>query len=225
VEGVINMLKFMRNHWYDVCGVLAMLSTILFFVFLKQLDTLRMLVSLNFIVILVHQFEEYRFPGGGQAIANCLRRGEFVYDRYPLNQNNAMCGNLFTAFMMYLIPVFFPNVLWLGIVPAVFGLMQLIPHTIIGPVNLKTLYTPGFASTVFGHTPIGIYYLYYIISNNLVVTQDWIIAAVYLAVFMGVFYQGLFYKIMVDKNSKYPFPDKELNRFHMLDKLRARGKI
>ena len=111
--------------------------------------------------------------------------------------------------------------MWLGIVPAVFGLMQLIPHAIVGPVGLKKLYTPGFASTFFGHMPIGIFYLFYITSNNMVTTNDWIFAVLYLAFFMVVIYNGLFYKLLVDKNSPYPFTQEEMNRFNMLGKLRA----
>ena len=214
-------MKFLRNHWYDVCGVIAILSAITLALFWKQMDILRILISLNFIVILIHQFEEYRFLGGGQASVNFMRRGETIYDRYPLNQNNAMLGNLFTAFTMYLIPVFLPNIIWLGIVPAVFGLMQIVPHVFVLSIRLKKLYTPGFFSTVFGHTPIGIFYLYYIISNDLVTTQDWIISAIYLILFMAIIYQGLFYKLLADKNTPYPFTQEELNRFNMLEKMRA----
>ncbi len=214
-------MKFMRNHWYDLCGICAIIAGVLLTVFWKQLNTIQILMWMNFIVILLHQFEEYRFPGGGQAMPNTMRRGYLVYDRYPLNQNNAMLGNLFIAFTSYLIPIFLPNVMWLGIVPMVFGLVQIIPHVFVGSLNLKTLYTPGFLTTVFGFVPIGVYYLYYIISNDLASTQDWIFSAIYLILFMGVIYYLLFYVLLADKNSPYPFTEEELNRFHMLDKIRA----
>ena len=216
-------MKFLRKHWYDVCGVSAVFSSALLVIFGEQMDTLRILLALNFIVVLLHQFEEYRFPGGGQAIANAFRRGEIVYDRYPLNQNNAMWGNLIAAFGFYLLPVFFPEVLWLGIAPVIFGLIQIIPHVFIANIGLRTWYNPGFFSVVFGHVPVGIYYLYYIVTNNSASTQDWIIGAVYVVLFLVVS-NALFYKLLADKNSQYPFPEEELNRFHMLDKVRTLEK-
>ena len=217
-------MKFLRNHWYDVCGVFAVLSGIVLAVFWKQMDILRILLILNFIVVLLHQFEEYRYPGGGPAMANSsLRRGETIYDRYPLNQNNAMIGNLFVSFTLYLIPIFFPNLLWLGIAPALLGLVQIFPHVIVAWAGLKRFYTPGFLTVALGHIPIAIIYFHYITVNNLASAKDWIISVIYFLVYMA-FSQVVFYKLLAPKDTKYPFPEEELNRFHMLEKVRALKK-
>ena len=89
-------MGFIRNHWYDI-GLIPMISSaILLLVFWSEIEILQRLALMNFMTILGHQFEEYRFPGGEAAITNLVlqpsEKGK--PDRYPLNQNNAMIINV-----------------------------------------------------------------------------------------------------------------------------------
>jgi hypothetical protein len=49
------------------------------------MGVLRKLMLMSFIAILIHQFEEYGFPGGEPAIANMVMQPSDTPDRYPLN--------------------------------------------------------------------------------------------------------------------------------------------
>ncbi|MCM1049717.1 MAG: HXXEE domain-containing protein [Clostridiales bacterium] len=218
-------MSFLRRKWWYVCLAFAIISGIVGVFVWKDLAFLQKLALLNFITLLLHEFEEYGWPGGGQAVANTLRPGDIIPDRYPLNQMNAMVGNLFFVLVFYPLPIFFPNVIWLGVAPVVFGLMQVLAHGIITNVRMKSPYNPGMASSVLGHLPIGVLWIGYVTVNHLATGKDWAIGLCYLIVGFGIAYAVLVYKLMADKHTKYPFSSEEMNQFHMYEKaMRTLGK-
>ncbi|MDD2666200.1 MAG: HXXEE domain-containing protein [Methanocellales archaeon] len=185
---------------------------------------LQKLLILNFIAVLLHQFEEYSWPGGFPAIANMVLKRSERPDRYWLNQNNSMVANLNFAYVFYLVPVFFPNVIWLGLAPVLGGaIVQFFTHAIYENIKLRSFYNPGVAATVFGHIPIGVIYVYYILANHLVNWWDWLLAVAWLAIFCFLNFYILEQKLLADKNSPYPFDQDEMKRFDIEKKLeRAR---
>ena len=187
--------------------------------FWNQMDVLVRLLLISFIAILVHQYEEYGLPGGEPGIMNIALRNSEIPDRYPLNQNSAMITNVIGAYIVYLLPVFLPNVIWLGLAPMLMGFSQIIVHGIMTNIKMKSIYNPGLGAVVFLHFPIGIYYIWYIVSNGLVQPTDWILAVLYLAFIAGGILNGLTYKVLANRNSKYPFDQVEMERFHVKEKL------
>ena len=175
-------MKFLRARWYDIGVVPAIAALICLIVFWGNMDVLRRLALMNFVVILWHQFEEYRFPGGEPAITNLAMQPKDItrVDRYPLDQNNAMFINVMAAYVPYLLPVVFPNVLCLGFMPVIFGMAQLIVHVVKTPRLIgNKLYSPGALAVAFGHVPVGAYWLYYTISNGMLGLWDVVIGMVY----------------------------------------------
>ena len=116
-------LKFLRRHWHDIGLFSAIVAGAYLISAWNELVLLQKLLILNFIVVLLHQFEEYSWPGGFPAIANMvlMPNRSAKPDRYPLNQNSSMVANLIFAYVFYLLPVFFPNVIWLGLAPVILG--------------------------------------------------------------------------------------------------------
>jgi len=170
---------------------------------------------LNFIAVLLHQFEEYSWPGGFPAVANKVLFPSLKLERYlnPLNQNSSMVANLVFAYGFYLFPVFFPNVIWLGLAPAIVGLsVQFIGHVIYVNIKLKSFYSPGVATTVFGFVPIGLIYINHILVNNMVNFGGWLLAIVYMIVAVSVIFYIIEQKLLGDKNSPYPFDPDEMKR-------------
>jgi hypothetical protein len=171
------------------------------------------LLLLNFIAVLLHQFEEYSWPGGFPAVANIVMFSSANPDRYPLNQNSSMVANLIFAYGFYLSPVFFPNLIWLGLAPVLVGLvMQFIGHVIYVNMKLKSFYSPGVATTVFGHVPIGVLYIYHISSNHMANLWDWSVAIMYMSVFLFLNFYLLEIRLLGDQNSPYPFDQDEMER-------------
>ena len=212
-------MRFINRHWYNIGGIIA-IGAIAYLAFSwNSLDMLVRLQLISFIAILVHQFEEYGWPGGEPAIMNIVLQNSDIPDRYPLNQFSAMLTNVIVTYTVYLLPVFFPKVIWLGLMPMLFGFGQFIVHGIFTNKKMKSIYNPGLGAVVFLHYPIGIYYIYYIAQNHLVTGMDWIIAVVYLLFTMGAIVNGLTYKLFPNRNTKYAFDKVEMERFRVKEKM------
>lgn len=215
-------MKFFRRHWYDIGGIVAIAAFACLVIFWNQMDVLVRLQLMSFIAILVHQYEEYGIPGGEPAIMNIALRNSDIPDRYPLNQNSAMITNVLVTYTVYLLPVFLSNVIWLGLAPMLMGMMQFVVHGIATNIKMKSIYNPGLGAVVFLHIPIGIYYIWYITSKGLAQGTDWLLGIVYLLIIAGGIVNGLTYRVLANRNSKYPFDQVEMGRFHVQEKL---GKL
>ena len=55
-------MNFVRRHWYDL-GLGLALITLTVQAFLR-IEGLQLILLLNLVVLFVHQFEEYHWPGG-----------------------------------------------------------------------------------------------------------------------------------------------------------------
>ena len=195
-------MKFLRRHWYNVGFVIAILTSVVLVFLWNDISVLQRLLILNFIVMQLHQFEEYSWPGGLPAVANILSNKN-------LNQNATMWGCLITVYIFYFLPIFYPTLIWFGLGGMISGVLQLVVHFSL-LTKLKHWYAMGNFSVIFGHLPIGVFYMYYVVTNNLATPTDWIIGfAIFL--FIGIFLVGILgYKLLADKNSPYPYDDEEL---------------
>jgi hypothetical protein len=212
-------MKFFRRHWYNIGGIIAIGAIACLVVFWSKMDILVRVMLMSFIAILIHQFEEYGFPGGEPAIMNMVLQPRDIPDRYPLNQNSAMITNVVVTYTVYLLPVFLPHVIWLGLGPILMGFTQFFVHGMMTNRKMKSVYNPGLGAVVFLHIPIGIYYIWYIVSNGLVHGTDWLLGIVYMAVVAGGIVGGLTYIVLANRNSKYPFDKVEMERFHVREKM------
>ena len=216
-------LKFLRRHWHDIGLFSAMVAGAYLIFAWNELVLLQKLLILNFIAVLVHQFEEYSWPGGFPAVMNMVLFRSEKPDRYPLNQNNSMAGNLVFAYGFYMIPIFFPNAIWLGLAPVLCGLTyQLLGHAIYVNIRIRSFYSPGVITNVFGWLPIGVIYIHHIIVNNLINMWGWLLAVVWAVVFSLIFY--LVEKLLEDINSPYPFDPDEMKRLDIEKKLERAGQ-
>ncbi len=212
-------MSWYRRHWYTV-GLFVAVGTIAFVAVRWQtLDVLQRLSLLNFVALLLHQFEEYGWPGGEPAIMNIVLQRSPIPDRYPLNQNSAMVINVLAAYSFYLIPAFFPRMIWLGLAPVLFGMLQFIVHGIVTNKKMKSLYNPGLAAVVLGHVPIGICDIYSIHAHQLAGVWDWVGGVVYLIVFQYVAFIKMTYTWLADRESVFPFAEVEMKRYAVQEKL------
>jgi hypothetical protein len=216
-------MNYLRRNWYNI-GLAVVVVTLIYFAFAWQsMGVLQRLLLLNFAAILLHQFEEYRWPGGEPAIMNMVIQPSNTPNRYPLNQNSAMITNVVSTYLFYLIPVFFPKVIWLGLAPMLFGAAQFIVHGILTNRKLRTWYNPGLVAVVFLHIPLAIAYIYTITANGMALGWDWLIAIVYLGSFAFIVVNKMTYTWLADKNSPYVFDEVEMRRFHVVEKLEHRN--
>jgi len=173
---------------------------------------------------MLHQFEEYAWPGGEPWIINEVMQPKGNRpDRYPLNQNNAFFMNVVLAYPFYLIAVFFPDIVWLGLAPILFGILQFLVHGFTTNRKLKSFYNPGLAAVVFGHVPIGIWYLVEVYAKSMINLWDWVFAVALMALLIGGGMMGIGYGILADEDSPYPFAPEEIKRFDRLSHLTRIG--
>jgi len=199
--------------------VVAIGASVCLVVFWGQLNMLVRLQLISFIAILFHQFEEYGFPGGEPAIMNIALQNSDIPDRYPLNQFSAMLTNVLITYTVYLLPIFLPHVIWLGLTPMLLGFSQFYVHGIMTNIKMKSIYNPGLGAVVFLHFPVGIYYINYIVSNGLVSGRDWLISIVYMLLVAGLVIGALTYKLLPNRDTKYVFEKVEMEKFHVREKM------
>jgi hypothetical protein len=212
-------MRLFRRHWYDIGLLVAVLAVVALVFLWHDMGVLQRLLLLNFITLLIHQYEEYGWPGGGPAIANIVTLPNPAPNRYPLNQNNAMVINVFVGYPFYILPVFFPHVIWLGLAPVLFGMLQFVVHGVLVNVKMKSLYNPGLAAVVLGHIPIGVYYLYYVHAHDLASVWEWVLALLYMFALQFVLMLKLGYGWLADRNSPFAFDEVEMRRFSVQEKM------
>lgn len=216
-------MKFVRRNWYSIGLVIGIISAMILPFGWKGMSVVQRLLYLNFIAMTVHQFEEFGFPGGMPILLNAEKMKSERPDRYPQNANSVMIGNMLTVYGFYLLPVFFPNQIWFGLGGVLVGLMQTPVHLGVAKM-LKSVYAPGNLAVFLGHIPIGIYFIYYGVTNHLIGAWDWVFGVIVM-LFVSVFVVAVLgYKILADKNSPYPFSEKEMTRPWMLKKIAAMKK-
>lgn len=209
-------MKFWCRYWHTVGLGVAAAAGVLLAVFWKDLNVLARIQTLNFITLILHQFEEYSFPGGMGLVMNTMQAerrpaasGAIRTDRYPLNQFSAMFGNCLVTYVVYTLPIFFPNVIWFGMIPILFGMVfQVVMHVIVGNLKSGSFYNPGMLATLLGHVPLGICFFYYTAHHGLLTAGSVAGGIIGLFLFIATF-MIIMFKILPDKNSSWPFSPEE----------------
>jgi len=208
-------VRFLRNNWYHIAGVVGVALAFLVGFFGDTLDPRRKILILNFVALLFHQYEEYVSPGGFPAAMNGMMAGSpELVNRYPLDKRTAFINNVFFVEGFYILSIVLAGSYWIGIMTIAIGLAQLPMHGILAPLKLKRLYNPGLATTVFLLVPIGIYYLWYLVHYAFVAAWQWWvgIAGMPVAGFVLILLPILIFR---DKNSPYIWSQEELDRFRL----------
>lgn len=177
----------MRQNWYKVGIVIfIVLSFFMLFIGHRIFSEIQIILMASFMALLIHQFEEYILPGGAPVVLNRILYGEKKdFDRYPGNAQSCLLVNI-SAWVFYLLPVFFPYLIWLGLAQIFFGFFQFLGHGVQMNIKGKSLYNPGLLSVIFLHIPIGIYYIYFVQLHNLATLSDYIYGIVCFMVAVGI---------------------------------------
>lgn len=204
-------MKFWRRYWYLIGGVLFVGLT--FFMGLwgcAHLPKLQTLLMFSWMAMLVHQLEEYAFPGGMPSITNMAAfREQEVPERYPFNAQQCFICNVFLCYTFYIIAICFPHVIWLGASQVLCVVVQFVAHALLINFSIKDFYNPGLASTIFLQVPVAICYISYVYSAMPEkVWQLWLgIPGAFIAMIL-CFIAPVF--IMKKKTNTYPFAEEEL---------------
>lgn len=157
------MIRSYIRYWPVVGGVIFVALALTLGIFADYIPALQRLMILFFMILTLHEFEEYVYPGGFPAANNIGLMGETKdFGKYPLNELSAFVVNVVLAYPLYICGIIFYEHLWLGIFIAYFTMIQCIIHCIVINRKLHSWYSPGCASALFVMLPFGIYYLTYL---------------------------------------------------------------
>lgn len=204
-------MKYWRRNWYWIGGIIFVaLSFFMGFWGVRLLSHIQVIMVFSWMAMLVHQVEEYGWPGGFPAITNIINFGETkIPDRYPFNQNLCFVDNVFTTYTFYIVPIFFPHLIWLALAQTLAALIQLPAHGIMVNIKIKGFYNPGLGATVFLQLPLAIYMIWYVSANGLATGWDFVFGALGGIVGYALCF-GLPVMLMRNRNSKYTFTEKEM---------------
>lgn len=185
---------------------------------IAQMETLQTILLLNVALVLLHEFEEYHWPGGFPYFLNRVMLNSDDPPRWRLNQLSSFILNVPAAYIFYVLPVFFPQVVWLGLAPILFNFGEALLHGIAATVRARAAYNPGLI-TVIPWVAVSIWYVFEVDSRGLAAAVDWWIAIGYLVAFVVVFLILLTYVLLPNRKSSFPFADEELGRFERYRRL------
>jgi hypothetical protein len=205
------LLDVYRREWPRVAAVQAMvLGGASLLAGRKSQANLRALAVMNGMTMCAHQYEEYVGPGYFPGMVNV---GIFKSDQpynYPYNPSSAMCANVFFRWL-YVPPMLFPQVKWLGLPPALLGIFQGVAHTTVMPkiAKAKYPYSPGALTSTLLHIPIGITYIHAARKQGGISRGDWVKSAGVLAGFLvfGVAVPNL---ALRNRDNPYRFTDRQM---------------
>lgn len=146
-----------------------------FYVFSKWkiLTIPRKICGVFVVFLVIHMIEEYVYPGGFQYIFNTMFNSTNPA-AYPLNELSCMVTNfvavLFFAFVLWK----WSERVWVTLTIAIFGIAQLIVHTILGFASFELFkqagqvlpYSPGLFNSVFLLLPLSVYCFIYLAKSK-----------------------------------------------------------
>lgn len=215
------MMKFWKRNWYYIGGALFVLLAFAMGLWgSTHLPTLQVILVFSWMAMLVHQFEEYAWPGGFPSISNYMGMGEAeVPERFPLNARQCFISNVFLCYATYLIPIFFPGLIWLGAGQVMMGLWQVPAHGILINKRLRSAYNPGLFATVFLQLPVAVYYIWFVATTMLEAAWQlwWGIPVSFAGLAIAFFIPIL---VMHDRENGEPFEPEEMYGYKG-DRIRA----
>lgn len=120
-------MKWYRNHWYYVGGVIFVVLSFLVGLFGGSIDPVRRILIYSFMALTLHQFEEYVLPGGFPMCWNMGVVGEMEHpESYLLNKQSAFFCNVVCVYPLYIAAIIWSDFYILGLVTIYFHITQII---------------------------------------------------------------------------------------------------
>jgi len=151
-------MKWFTKYWATIGGFIAVVIILYILVSDLRIPDIESLLWLHFAILLIHQFEEYVYPGGFKEFfqENIYNKNRII--RFPLNDEGIILVNVVLGWTAYLTSAIYgEKMLWLAIGLLGVTILNGFLHTLMFVINRK--YNPGFVSGLFLCIPFGIYVL------------------------------------------------------------------
>ncbi len=163
---VSDYFRWLKKEWAKVGFILSIFLFVFLIVFVRKIDFVVFIILLQTPLYMLHQTEEYVFPGG---FGNYFNKKIFKLETEegPLDQNI----------------IFYVNVILIWIALPVFGLLAILDYQyglwipyfsffagiahIVLAVKAKKFYNPGLFVSVFINIPIGAWSVLYLVNRGI----------------------------------------------------------
>ena len=159
--------NWLKRDWAKIGLVLSLFMLVFLFVFVREKDFIVFLILLQTPLYMLHETEEYVFPGGFEIFFN-RKIFKVESDTKPLNENF----------------IFFINIIYIWISLPLFGILSLykydfgiwipyfsffagVSHVLLG-IKAKKIYNPGLIVSLILNIPVGAWTVYYLYSNKII---------------------------------------------------------
>lgn len=168
------MLNVIANNSLYLLTFIALIVALLVTFRWSSMPELQRLTSLFFVGVVVHIWEESRFPGGF---------AELMTSKLGFTPSNPHFGDLILTFVILfvvMIPILLPKIPVLSMSVMLLGILETVAHTgAIWVFDLNHFYSPGLITAVFILLPISIIGIAYAMRHRLMSPCKWVLAALY----------------------------------------------
>jgi len=162
---VADFYKWLKKDWAKTGSILSIFLFVFLFIFVRKYDIVIFVLLLQTPLYMLHQAEEYIFPGGFGKFFNTQIFKLNTEDK-PLDQNF----------------IFFINVILIWIILPLFGLLSIIDYQyglwipyfsffagiahVLLAIKAGKLYNPGLIVSLFINIPVGLWSIFFLINNG-----------------------------------------------------------
>ncbi len=137
-------------------------------------STMETIVRLFFVGVVLHLWEEQRFPGGF---------AELITRKLDFTAKNRHFGEIVTIILVLflaVVPIVVPGVAFLQLAALLLGYLEAVAHVLaIRMFRLPRPYSPGMATALLVLLPLSIWGTVYATGHGLVSPIDWLWAVLY----------------------------------------------
>ncbi|MCX6694602.1 MAG: HXXEE domain-containing protein [Methanomicrobiales archaeon] len=180
-DRIARIFTNLNTAWQVVGSVAApILFTLLFILYMTDTSLImyQWLMWLHLPVIMIHEFEEYIFPGGFKTFINkktILANKECREDSI-LNEPYIFLVNPLLIWPWAILGAVFYTIPWIGFGLIIFQfVINNLQHTITFQLVSKG-YNPGLGTTVFLLIPYCTVVTWYVLTHPILTTTDWVLS-------------------------------------------------
>ncbi|MDE3236722.1 MAG: HXXEE domain-containing protein [Bacteroidota bacterium] len=161
------MYNFFKTKWFDIGLVISFVIIKGILMHLNKMSYVSLSLWMGFSALLLHQTEEYHWPGSFQKWINkkfYTTPRQNLYKNYDTSSFIVNVGVEWSTFI--LAALLAEKALWLGIAIMVFCLGNFFKHTIYYNLKAKTRYNPGMLTSIVFMLPVSVFFFWSVISDG-----------------------------------------------------------
>ena len=163
-------MRQLNKYWPRLGGIICLGILVHLLTSELVLSDIQFLLWLHLALLLLHQFEEYQYPGGFKDYfnANIYKKNKII--RFPINDTAIFMVNVVIAWTAYTYSALHPDYLWLALGLLCITFFNGFLHSFL--FFRKKKYNPGFYTGLFLFIPFSSYAIYTL--SEVLTKEDWI---------------------------------------------------